>query len=604
MYRELVKSKTAAKVITTDRKQLKKKILDTLQAASTLVGDTLGPNGKLALIERQESLPPYTTKDGITAFNSMAFSDPTSQTILEAARDSSSKTNVEAGDGTTTATILAESLIRLGFEYLEKNPRLSVQRVMREFENTYRDLIVPFLQNNSVKINDKNSQDLLKKVAMIATNSDDEMSDAVLSAFDKVGHNGNITIEEIPGSSGYVVEKIEGFPIHRGFEESCGRFLEEFINDKPNYRTILDKPRFVLYNGKLTEPATVLPILQKISIESGAEPSPDGGPDRKSTSPNIVIVAHGFSDNVLAFFARNFKNPETINPLPLKTVMTQQSNSPYHFLLDLSAYTGAKIFDPVTNPLDHAEVIDLGIDTIKAFEFYRYKSLILGDPDEAGVIMRSEELEQQAKQAESILDSELTKERMALLTGGIAKVKVMGSNDSELKEKKHRVEDAVCAIKGALREGVLPGCGKSLLTLSYALRKGNSSDAVKEVLGKAFAEPFHRIFANGGANKTEIDTIYSGLMDETKPFFYTYDALNRKYGDAIELGIIDSASAVTMAIKNSLGVAKMLMCLSGIVVFKRDLDTDIGEAKAVSGENEAMQEALRMQEQEKWEVPL
>lgn len=604
MYRELVKSKTAAKTITTDRKQLKKKILDTLQAASILVGDTLGPNGKLALIERQENLPPYTTKDGITAFNSMAFSDPTSQTILEAARDSSSKTNVEAGDGTTTATILAESLIRLGFEYLEKNPRLSVQKVMREFEDIYTDLIVPFLQNNSVKINPNNSDDLLKKVAMIATNSDDKMSDAVLQAFEKVGHNGNITIEEAAGASGYIVEKIEGLPIPRGFEDSCGRFLEEFINDKANYRTILDKPRFILYHGRLSEPHTIHAILQKIAIESGAEANPDGGPDKKNTSPNIVIVAHGFSDIVLSFFARNFKNPETLNLVPLKTVMTQQSNSPYHFLLDLSAYTGAKVFDPMTNPLDNAEVSDLGIDTLKTFEFYRYKSVILGQSDEAGVIMRTEELEQQSKQAESILDQELTKERIALLTGGLAKVKVLGSNESELKEKKHRVEDAVCAIKGALREGVLPGCGKTLLTLSYALRKGNSSEAVKEVLGRAFAEPFHRIFLNGGASKTEIETVYNGLIDETKPFFHTYDALNQKYGDAIELGIIDSASAVLMAIKNSLGVAKMLMCLSGIVVFKRDLDTDISEAKNVAGENEAMQEALKMQEQEKWEVPL
>src|SRR5271166_3038778 len=256
MYgREFVKSKTAAKTITSDSKKLKQVVLNTVGRASELVGSTLGPNGKVVLIERQEQLPPFTTKDGITVFNSMAFSDPTAQAVLEAARDSSSKTNVEAGDGTTTATILAESLIRLGFEYLEKNPQLSVQLVMRELESTYNDLVIPFVNKNAVKITNDNSSDLLKKVAMIATNNDDEMSTSVIEAFDLVGHNGNITIAEMSGSSGFEVEKIEGFPIARGFEDSCGRFLEEFIGDKGNYRTVLEKPKFVLYNGKLNEPS-------------------------------------------------------------------------------------------------------------------------------------------------------------------------------------------------------------------------------------------------------------------------------------------------------------------------------------------------------------
>src|SRR5665213_1823473 len=180
MYqREFVKAKTAAKVMT-NGENLKNIVLQTIGEANRYVGDTLGPNGHVVLIERQENLPPYTTKDGITVFNSMAFSDPTAQAILEAARDSSSQTNVEAGDGTTTATILAEALIRLGFQYLEKNPHLSVQQVMRELEDTYRDLVIPFVQNNAVKITNDNDADLLRKVAMIATNNDAEMADAVV----------------------------------------------------------------------------------------------------------------------------------------------------------------------------------------------------------------------------------------------------------------------------------------------------------------------------------------------------------------------------------------------------------------------------------------
>lgn len=608
MYREMVKAKTASKKITYgggnggDGDDLKNIVLDTVRKASQLVGSTLGPNGRVVLLERQESLPPFTTKDGITVFNSMGFSNPTAQAVLEAARDSSSKTNVEAGDGTTTATILAESLIRRGFEYLEKNPRLSVQKVMREMEAAFKDLVVPFIKATSIKITEQNGEDLLKKVAMIATNNDDEMASAVIEAFGKVGHGGEITIEEGAGASGYQIEKIEGLPIARGFEDSCGRFLEEFINDKANYRVLLEKPRFILYNGKINEPSALIPILQKVAVATGLMGDLEEG--QQKSSPNVVIIAHHFSEAVLAFMAQNFRNPEALNLVPLKTVMTQQTNSPYHFLQDLSAFTGATVFDPLNRALETAEVHDLGLETMKMFESYRYRSLILGDPAEPILIPRIEELEQQAKQPESELDAELIKERMSLLTGGVARVRVLGSSDSELKEKKHRVEDAVMAIKGALREGVLPGCGKTLLTLAFGISQNpNISDAVKQIMAKSLTEPFKRIFENGRIPADEIQAVYDKLMDTKNPFFYTYDALNGKYGDAIELGVVDSASAVLMAIKNSLGVAKMLMGLSGIVVFQRDLETEVGAAKNFSAEKEAMAEALREQEKERWEPP-
>jgi chaperonin GroEL len=601
--REFTKSKTASKIMTTDAKKLKKIVLETIDEASKAVGSTLGPNGKVVLIERQENLDPFTTKDGITVFNSMAYNDSTKQAVLEAARSSSSKTNVEAGDGTTTATILAASLIRLGFEYLEKNPSLSVQQVMRELEHTYRDLIEPFIKNNSIKITNDNDQDLIRKVALIATNNDEEMSDAVVEGFNLVGHNGQITIAEEGGgtASGFGVEKIEGFPIARGFEDSCGRFLEEFINDKSNYRTVLDKPKFILYNGKINEPSVLFPILQKVAEATGLQ---DGRElSEASFSPNIVIVAHHFSETVTAWFAQNFKNSGTLNLIPLKTPNSYQANGPYHFLLDLAAYTGASVFDSLTRPLATGEISDLGTANIQHFEFYRYKSILIGEPDEVLVIQRVEELEQQIKHAESSMDRELTTERMALLTGGIARIKVYGSSDSELKEKKHRVEDAVMAIKGALREGVLPGCAKTLLTLAYMIAHSDRSEAVKQIMGKALVAPFHRIFSNGGYNAEHIKEIYEQVMDLQKPFFYTYDALNHKHGDGLDMGIVDSASAVLMSLKNSLGVAKMLMGLSGIIVFQRDHEKDRSEGENFHEENRAMEEAIAESNRQQWEPP-
>jgi chaperonin GroEL len=625
--KEFAKAKTASKIITYDNKDLKKIVLTTLRKISDLVGSTLGPNGKIVLIERQENLGPYTTKDGITVFNSIAFSDSTAQAVLEAARDSSSKTNVEAGDGTTTATILAEALIRLGFEYLQKNPHMSVQKVMRELETSLDKVIIPFIAENSIKVSNDNADDLLRKVAMISTNSDTEMASAVLDCFNLVGYNGNITIAETAGASGFDIEKVEGFPIARGFEDTCGRFIEEFINDKGNYRTILERPRFILYNGKINSMSSILPAIEHIgqSYDLAIQ-------NNQKFSPNIVIVAHHFSEDVLAQLAYNFKQPGSLNILPLKTVMTQQANSPYHMRVDLAAFTSATVFDPLSKPIESLDLADLGVETMESFEYYRYKSVVLGRPDEFLVISRSEELEKQAQQAESSLDAEILRERLAILTGGIARLKVKGSSEAELKEKRHRVEDAVAAIKGALKYGILPGCAKTLLVLANEIQKSpEMSDAVKQIMPAAFTAPFERIMTNGGHNKAEINEVCMNMMYSVqtftevniwkrlsnwitkkpntvrvafpKPFWNTYDAMNFKYGNGVDIGVVDSASAVMMAIKNSLGVAKMLMGLSGIVVFQRDHELDSSSSKNAIAEEAVIQEAIKNSEKEKWDPP-
>lgn len=605
-HKELAKTKTASKTITYKTSQLKKYILDTLAEASQLVGSTLGPNGKIVLIERQENLPPFATKDGITVFNAMAYSNPTKQAILEASRDSSAKTNTEAGDGTTTATILSEGLIRLGFEYLSQNPKVSTQKVMRELEAAHNNIVSPFIKNNAIKITTENDTDFLKKVAMIATNYDEEMSDAVIKCFGQVGHGGNVTIIEAPGVSGFEVEKIDGFPIARGFEDTCGRFLEEFINDKAGYRTILERPKFLLYNGKLNDMNSLMPILEKVADAS--DPAKYG---KNAISPNVIIMAHHFSETVLAALAANFKMPTTINVLPLKIPITFQENSGYHFLLDVSAFTSSTIFDPLTKPLETAEIEDLGADGMEIFEFQRYKSTIIGKPEEVTLMARAEELEYQMNNAESSLDKELLNERLAILTGGIAKIKVLGSSEAELKEKRHRVEDAVAAIKGAIKYGVLPGGAKTLLTLSYMIKKNpDIPRSVKEIMGKAFMMPFYRILENGGNMKDEISEVMSRVMfkdPETKAelndFFYTYDAMNFRYGDAVEMGILDSAAAVMMSIKNSLSVSKMLMGLSGVVVFQRDVELERQEARDYSSEQRSMQEAVEESNRQTWEPP-
>lgn len=496
---------------------------------------------------------------------------------------------------TTSATILAEALIRLGLNYLHENPRVSTQKVMRELEQAYNEFVVPFIQDNAIKITTENDADLLKKVALVATNYDQEMSQAVIEGFNEVGHSGNITIAEAPGVSGFEVEKVEGFHIAKGFEETCGRFIEEFINDKGNYRTLLERPKFLLYNGKINDISQVMKVLE---IFGDASDSVKYG--KNAISPNLVIVAHHFSESVLAILAANFKNPTSINVLPLKTPMTVQANSPYHFLLDLAAFAGATVFDPLSKPLETVEIADLGLDTMQLFEFGRFKSTVIGRPEEMFLMPRVEELQHQHKNAESSLDAELLNERIAILTGGIARIKVLGSSEAELKEKRHRVEDAVASIKGAIKFGVLPGCAKTMLTLSKLISANEDLPrSVRHIMGKAFGEPFRRILDNGGYHADEIKEVAQKITSQD--FYYTYDALNQSFGNAIELGILDSAAAVNMAIKNSLSVSKMLMGLSGVVVFTRDTELERQEARDHYSEQRAMKEAIENQDRDMWQ---
>lgn len=630
-----MKLKGAVKNTIYQRSVLENLVLQTTKMAADVVGSTLGPYGRVVLIERSENLPPYTTKDGITVFQALGVGNSVGQVVLEALRDSSSKTNIEAGDGTTTATVLAHAIIAEGFKVLQ-NQHLSAQLIMREIEQVYVKYIQPFIQERAIAIKQNNTENLnlLRQVALISTNSDAEMADAVLQCFDIVGFDGHVNIVEAAGASGYEVEKIEGFPIAKGFEESCGRYLEEFINDRGNYKVSLEKPRFILYNGKLNSLSSLLPALEKISAEF--EQAVNSGD--KQFSPNFVLVAHQFSDEVLAALAFNFKNPSTLNIFPLKTPITIQTNSPYHFLLDLAAFTGATIFDPISRPLSTLQMSDLGLPSMNIFEAYRYRSVVLGEPDEMIVMMRVEELTQQAQNAASSLDAELTRERLGVLTGGIARLRVKGSSESELKEKKHRVEDAVLAVKGALKWGVLPGGAKTLLALSEYIKQQPIRPEVKQILSQAFLAPFVKILTNGGYSLAEIESLrkkllykerpltfwekvlkaWDGLKNSTRgskdnsstkyldpqPFWYTHNLITQQFGLGYNIGVVDSAAAVLLAIKNAISVAKMLMGLSAIIAYQRDIQLEREAHLQALHDDKAMKQAeheVKAQEYNAWQ---
>ena len=572
---QYMKAKSAAKEIKVHGKELDKLILDTMKTISGIVGATLGPGGRQVLIERQEQdLPPMITKDGVTVFRSLGFTDPTAQAIMESARDSSTRTASEAGDGTTTATILAEAITRLAKEYARNHPRVSPQRVVRQLEKVFSEIIEPRIKRLSIRANldSKKGRKILKSVATISANGDKELAEAVMECFDLVGDHGNVTIAEVAGPSGYSVEKIEGYPISMGFEESCHKFGPKFINDVGAGRVLLQKPVFVLYHGLIQDVQSLFMLLSKLgnAFESG------------QIGPNVVLAATGFSEQVLGYLGLMFPESTAINVFPLLVPQGPYPNAQLNFLQDLAAVVDADIMDPMNLPFEVAALENFG--HAETFEASRFRSNIVGAAsNQDSLLIRVDELQVALANSESTYDRMDLEERIGKLTGGIARLKVSGPSNGELKEKRDRAEDAVMAVRGAISHGCLPGGGWTLMALDSQL--GALEDPVlDEVLRPALIEPVSRLLENVGytrENQDEWDSIlepiYAKVSDVKHPL--VFDCLEGHHVDAIKSGILDSTPAVLEAIRNSLSIASLLGTLGGSVAFGSDPNVNRAEAR-------------------------
>lgn len=571
------KAKSVAKRVEVKGPRLEGIISDTMGTISSIVGATLGPGGRPVLIERQEfDLPSFVTKDGVTVMRNLGFEDSVQHCILEAARDAAVRTAAEAGDGTTTATILAESLMSATKNYCKANPRVSPQKVMRFLESAFKTVIEPTLRDLTIRVPAElqAKRKLLKSVAKLSANGDEALADAVIQCFEEVGDEGNVTIAEVTGSSNYQVELIDGFPIGIGLEDCCLNFVHKFINDPKSQSCIMERPRFIIYNGILNEIQTVVPLLEKIGVEWQA----NGGSN--SGFHNVVLVAKGFSDTVIGQLAINFQMVTSFSVFPLVAPRSPIPGAQVEFLMDVAAIVGAKIFDPMNEPLGMGELHELG-PGVELFEATRFRSNIIGLADEEAILRRAGELEAQLATAVSELDTQLLQERLGKLTGGIARLKVIGASGSEIKEKRDRAEDAVCAVRGAIKHGCLPGGGWALVKITDVLiNEFPDNPMIGAILGPALLEPIRRLVSNSGLTQEEGILIFNPIREGVRQGKMTvYDFLEGKHGDAIEMGILDSTPAVLEAIRNSFSIAAVLGTLGGAVVFQRDVELELSEAR-------------------------
>jgi chaperonin GroEL len=562
------KAKSAPKIFACDQKFLKNKVLDTMRKVSDIVGSSLGPGGRVTMIESDyPGIPNKLTKDGVTIFKSLGSNDAYEHLIIESTRDVAQRTATEAGDGTTTATVLAYSIIQNLFDFCEKNPKYSPQKATRRISEITEKVLMPYIKSRSIKIGEEN-QKLLKMVAKISANGDDDMAAAVIDAFEQIGYgdSSHVTIRELSGKKAYKVQRIDGFPIPMGLEESIGKLHVAFINDQGNQRCYLEKPLFLLYDGNLNDLVSIDSLLAQCG-----QKYVNGDSDFK----NIVIFAHGFSESVLTQFAFNFSDPGTMNILPMITPMAQFLNSQTHFLYDLAAFTGAKVFG-LKDQVSRATASDLG-SSMESFEASRFRSTVVGNPDPVNVEVRAEQLKTQMNSAESQAERLMLEERIGKITNGIAKLTIYGGSNGELKEAHDRCEDAVCAVRSAIGYGALPGGCRLAIDMAIKIAQElETNDPAREVLMPSLLSLPNRLLENAGYSKDEIEDVLHTLINDPE---VVYDVENQVYGKAEELGLFDATKAVSESLSNAVSIANVLGTMGGMVCHPRDDVFERSEAR-------------------------
>lgn len=569
------KPKSASKVMIPSSNKLENEVLSTLKHIAEMVGVTLGPGGKQVLIERPEiGMKPIMTKDGVTVIKHLGYEEATRQLILEAARDAAIRTANEAGDGTTTATILSNSIAQAASNVVKTNPKLSPQKIVREMQK-----LVPYLtkkiESYKIVIDGENYSEILHKVAALSANGDSELASAIVEGLDLVGEEGDMTIVESQGPSRYEINRINGYTVERGYEESCRNFANGFINDKSGTMVVLEKPIFILYDGILNDMSQIFEPLTRLN---------DYFNQNRIDNKNVVIAAHGFSEIVLGDLHTNWNHPQTtIKMYPMLTPERAIQNWRTNFLYDLQAYTGTPVFNPVDRPISDMNPESLVENNrVTRVEVSRYKSMIFANEDQDAIAIRVDELRLQKENPESEYELNDLNVRIGKLTSGIVRLIISGPSAGETREKRDRADDAWMAIKGAINHGAVPGGGYVLVRLAADLTvmasklPVNTTRYALEILAQALLAPVETLYKNYGYNEEEITLQITSILNNDEEAF---DLGEQEWVDKHSL--LDSLPAVAEAVRNSISIASLLGTVGGIVAFKRDYDSDKEEEKLV-----------------------
>ncbi len=486
---------------------------------------TLGPKGRNAVLEKSFGAPTV-TKDGVSVAKEVELKDKFENMGAQMVKEVASNTSDEAGDGTTTATVLAQAIIREGLKAVAAgiNP-MDLKRGIDKAVIT----AVEELKKLSKPCKD---QKAIAQVGTISANADESIGKTIADAMDKVGKEGVITVEEGSGLENEL-DVVEGMQFDRGY------LSPYFINNQQNQTAELENPYILLYDKKISNIREMLPLLEGVA---------------KAGRP-LLVVAEDVEGEALATLVVN-----TIRGI-IKVAAVKApgfGDRRKAMLQDIAILTGGQVIsDEVGLSLEKASLNDLG-EAKKVVVEKENTTLIDGAGKSADIKARVGQIRQQIEEATSDYDKEKLQERVAKLSGGVAVIKVGASTEIEMKEKKARVEDALHATRAAVEEGVVPGGGVALLRAQKAVEKLEGANEDQKVgikiLSRAIEEPLRQIVDNAG----EDAAVVLNKVKEGKGNF-GYNAQTGEYGDLIEAGILDPTKVTRLALQNAASVAGLLL---------------------------------------------
>jgi chaperonin GroEL len=521
------------------------KLINGIDKIAQAVKSTLGPRGNTVLIESPHHTHGITvTKDGVTVAKSVDLLDPVENLAVRMMKEAADKTASIAGDGTTTAIVLTEALVKKGFGMFEANPNVNKTETLREV-NKLTEKIIKSLKKMSKPVNDRRMLD----VATISANNDKEIGKIIADVYKAIGESGIVTVEKSQTSETYY-ETTNGVKIDRGYSNPM------FINNHKRDECILEDVYVLVSDAEITNILQIENVLKPIIQE------------RKK----LLIVAP-VSQNVSNTLAANVLK----NNLELCTISPPSFGYKQHELMnDIALSVGATYFSEKTgDDLSIISFADLG-HCAKVI-VGRDSTVVLKDEGEqnTAISKRVEELWVQHKETPKKADKEFILNRIASLTGGIGVIYVGGNTDLEQKELFDRVDDAVCAVRSALIEGILPGAGLALFHIAesdFCCTDKNASDANKiahAILYYTLRSPLIQILNNAGKY---VDDIYEDYDDEVT-VGHGYDVKNEKYGNLMRLGVIDPMKVTKCALQNAVSVATTILSTNAIVTMARSYET-------------------------------
>jgi len=491
---------------------------------------TLGPRGRNIVLEKKFGSP-LITKDGVTVAKEIDVKDPLENMGAQMVKQVASKTSDVAGDGTTTATVLAQSIYTEGLKMVAAgaNPTLikkgidtGVEAVMKELKKLSRNV----------------SGKMIAQVGAISANNDPTIGGIIAEAMDKVGKDGVITVEEAKGLDTQL-DFVEGMQFDRGYISAY------MVTDSERMEAVVENPLILLHEKKISNLREMLPLLEQIA---------------KSGRP-LMIIAEDIEGEALATLVYN-KIRGMLNVIAVKAPGFGDRRKA--MLEDIAILTGGKVISEELGMKLETVGLDMLGSAKKVVVDKDNTTIVEGAGSDEEIKGRIQQIKKQIENTTSDYDREKLQERLAKLAGGVAVIKVGAATETELKEKKARVEDAMHATKAAVEEGIVPGGGVALIRCLKAIKglklEGDQQFGVN-ILKKALVSPLKQIVANAGFE----GSVIIEKIARSKNRNYGFDALNEKYTDMISAGIIDPTKVVRTALQNAASVSGLLLTTEGLV---------------------------------------